>query len=265
MLKLSTVITAAMAAAGATALPSRDDKWQDSSATFTYFNNRTIFQSPSNYTTPGTLYARSIQLPSGSLVATWENYSPEPPMVYFPIFQSDDLGASWREISRVQDQVNGYGLRYQPDLYLLPTDWAGFKKHTLFLSGSSIPTDLSSTHIELYASSDLGKTWQFVSHIAVGGEAVPNNGLTPVWEPFLMLYNDQLICYYSDQRDPKYGQKLVHQTTKDGLTWGDVVDDVTYDVYTARPGMPTVMRMNDGRFVYTYGKGETTASNQKKC
>lgn len=223
--------------------------------TFSYFNNRTIFQSPSDYTVPGTLYARSIQLSSGSLLATWENYSPEPPPVYFPIYQSDDLGASWHEIGRVEDQVNGYGMRYQPEMYELPRDWAGFKKGTIFVSGSSIPTDLSSTHIELYASTDCGHTWKFVSHIASGGKAVPNNGETPVWEPFLMLHGDDLVCYYSDQRDPAHGQKLVHQTTTDGLTWSDVVTDVAYSEYTARPGMPIVAQMDDGRYVYTYEYG----------
>lgn len=223
-------------------------------SSFTYFNNPTIFQSPADYNVPGTLYARSIQLSSGSLLATWENYSPEPPPVYFPIYQSDDLGASWREIGRVEDQVSNLGLRYQPDLYELPRDWAGFKKGTIFLSGSSIPTDLSTTQIELYASTD-GSTWDFVSHVASGGLAIPNNGETPVWEPFLMLYEDTLICYYSDQRDPAHGQKLVHQTTTDGLTWSEVVDDTSYPEYTARPGMPTVVQMDDERFVYTYEYG----------
>lgn len=52
-------------------------------------------------------------------------------------------------------------------------------------------------------------TWTFVSHVAHGGEALPDNGLTPVWEPFLMLYKGQIVCYYSDQRDSLHGQKLV--------------------------------------------------------
>ncbi|KPI37702.1 uncharacterized protein AB675_80 [Cyphellophora attinorum] len=222
---------------------------------FQYFNNRTIFQSPEDYTTPGTLYARAIQLSSGSLLATWENYSPEPPPVYFPIYQSDDLGISWSEIARVEDQVNDYGMRYQPDIYELPQDFAAFKAGDLFIAGSSIPTDLSSTHIELYASTDKGVSWNFVSHIASGGVAIPDNGETPVWEPFLMLHENTLICYYSDQRDPAHGQKLVHQTTTDGVTWSEIVDDVSYAEYTARPGMPTVAQMSDGRYIYTYEYG----------
>jgi hypothetical protein len=49
-----------------------------------------------------------------------------------------------------------------------------------------------------------------------------------------------LVAYYSDQRDPKHGQKLSHQTSKDLKNWGPVVNDVAYDLYTARPGMTVV-------------------------
>lgn len=249
---LSPTLTALLVAAVAAAPSVRQ------APSFEYFTDRTIFQSPADYTVPGTLYARSIQLSSGSLIATWENYSPEPPPVYFPIYKSDDLGSAWIEISRVEDQVNGYGFRYQPVLYQLPRDWAGFKKDDILLAGSSIPTDLSSTHLELYASADAGQTWTFVSHITAGGVAIPNNGETPVWEPFLVLYENTLICYYADQRDPDHGQKLSHQTTTDGLTWSDPVDDASYEEYTARPGMPVVAQMSDGRYfyVYEYGGGD---------
>jgi len=126
----------------------------------------------------------------------------------------------------------------------------------VLLSGSAIPTDLSSTHIELYASTDGGVTWKFISHIASGGEAVPNNGLTPVWEPFLMLYQGQLVCFYSDQRaNATHGQKMVHQTTTDGVNWGPVVDDVAYPTYTDRPGMPTVSELPNGKWIMTYEFG----------
>lgn len=192
------------------------------------FAQRVIFEPPrnANWTDPGVLYARSVQLLNNDLLATWENYSPEPPKVYFPIYKSTDQGYTWKELSRVQDTQNGWGLRYQPFLYVLPEALGGFPAGTVLVSGSSIPTDLFKTQIELYASRDSGRTWEFVSHIAAGGVALPNNGETPVWEPFLYKYKDTLICYYSDQRDPKYGQKMVHQTTKDLKTWGPVFDDV---------------------------------------
>ena len=126
------------------------------------FAQREVLTPPAdsaNWTDPKVLYARSAQLKDGSLIATWENYSPEPPQVYFPIFHSADGGYTWSERSRVQDTVNGWGLRYQPFLYVLEKPFAGYKSGTVFLAGSSIPTDLSVTQIDLYASTDAGKTW----------------------------------------------------------------------------------------------------------
>ena len=222
---------------------------------FPTFNNNTIFQSPPNYTVPGTLYARTLQLPDGSLLATWENYSPEPPLVYFPIYKSTDEAQTWHEISHVTDQVNNWGMRYQPFMYLLPETIGGLAANTILLAGNSIPTNLSNTQLELYSSTDNGYTWNFVSHIAAGGAAIPDNGIPAVWEPSLRLYNNELICFYSDQRDPKYGQKLVYQTTKDLTSWSAPVDMVTYDVYTDRPGMPITASLPNGQFMLTYEFG----------
>ncbi|KIK68561.1 glycoside hydrolase family 93 protein [Collybiopsis luxurians FD-317 M1] len=210
----------------------------------------TIFNPPSTYKIPRTLYARTLLLESNVLLATWENYSPEPP--YFPIFRSTDGGSTWAEISRVTDQVNGWGLRYQPFLYELPSAFAGFPAGTILCAGNSIPADLSKTQIDLYASRDRGLTWTFVSHIASGGVADPVNGDTPVWEPFLMLYQNQMIVYYSDQRDPAHGQKLDHQTSTDLLNWAPPVDDVAIDVFDDRPGMTTVALLPNGQYIMSY-------------
>ncbi|RYP16759.1 hypothetical protein DL765_004936 [Monosporascus sp. GIB2] len=216
----------------------------------------TIFSPPSNagWVDPRVLYARAVHLrSSGNLLATWENYSPEPPQVHFPIYRSSDGGASWREIGRVRDTVNGWGLRYQPFLYELPSPIGRFPAGTLLLAGNSIPTNLSKTKIDIYASTDGGVNWSFVSSVASGGEARPNNGLTPVWEPFLMVYNNQLICYYADQRDKRFGQKLSHQTTRDLLTWSNPVDDVNdTSNYQARPGMPVLAALPNGEYIFVY-------------
>ncbi|KAI0130665.1 glycoside hydrolase family 93 protein [Daldinia grandis] len=214
-----------------------------------------IYTPPSTYTDPRVLYARTAQLPNNDILATWENYSPEPPPVYFPIYRSSDKGATWTKVSQVEDQGYGYGLRYQPFLYVLPEDFAGYKKGDVLLAGSSIPTDLSKTQLDIYASSDSGKTWKFLSHVAAGGEARPNNGLTPVWEPFLLLHKGKLIYYYSDQRDTKHGQKMVHQTTTDLRNWGPVVDDVAYPTYSQRPGMPSAALLPNGQYIFTYEYG----------
>lgn len=82
---------------------------QEQSATPATFEQRVIFTPPDDYTDPRVLYARTAQFEDGTLLATWENYSPEPPPVYFPIYRSTDGGYSWDEISRVQDTANGLG------------------------------------------------------------------------------------------------------------------------------------------------------------
>lgn len=160
----------------------------DNSSSVPLIDYEILYVPPSDYTDPRVLYARTVELTLSDniLLATWENYSPEPPLVYFPIWKSTDHGATWEHIGNVTDEVNDWGLRYQPFLYELPVNYAGFKAGDVLLAGNSIPTNLSNTQIDLYASRDGGYNWEFVSHVAAGGEALPNNGLTPVWEPFIM-------------------------------------------------------------------------------
>jgi hypothetical protein len=230
-------------------------------APFSTFYNVTVFVPPSNYTDPEVLYARTVELEEGVLLATWENYSPEPPPVYFPIFQSVDGGETWKEISKVTDQVNGWGLRYQPFLYEMPVSVGKYSAGTILCAGNSIPTNLSHTRIDVYASFDKGYSWEFVSHVASGGAAEPDNGVPAIWEPFILWYDGQIVIYYSDQRDPAYGQKLVHQTSKDLLTWDSPVDDVAYPTYTDRPGMTTVTLLPNKKYMmtYEYGGGPTVS------
>lgn len=185
LIGLATLVPSA-AAAPAPLAPTAVEGRQESTATV---SDLVVFSPPSDagWTDPRVLYARAVALQDGkTLLATWENYSPEPPLVYFPIYRSTDAGATWAEIGRVEDTENGWGLRYQPFLYELPVAIGRFAAGTLLLAGNSIPTDLSKTKIDVYASTDGGVTWTFVSSIAEGGEARPNNGLTPVWEPLLM-------------------------------------------------------------------------------
>jgi len=124
--------------------------------------NVTVFSPPSNYTIPRTLYARTLLLnqdceTDNILLATWENYGPNNNTnPYFPIYQSLDGGATWSERSRVYDQVNGWGNRYQPFLYELPQRVGNWSAGTILLAGNSIPDDLSKTKIDVYASADKG-------------------------------------------------------------------------------------------------------------
>src|SRR5438445_8270673 len=113
----------------------------------------------------------TVLLDNGVLLATWENYSPEPPKVYFPIYRSTDGGETWTQISKVADTQHGWGLRYQPFLYKLSYQAGAYPVGTILCAGNSIPTDLSKPSIDIYASTDEGYTWTFVSTVVAGGAA----------------------------------------------------------------------------------------------
>lgn len=165
-----------------------------SSATSSHgFDNLNIYTPSADYEKPGVLYPRTVQLQGDVLLATWENYSPEPPQVYFPIFQSKDSGHTWNLLSNVTDKANGWGLRWEPNLYVLPVKIGKFPAGTVLLSGVSSPTDHEHTRIDVYASLDRGQTWEFVSHVAKGGKAKAENGIPAIWEPFLLSYEGKII------------------------------------------------------------------------
>jgi hypothetical protein len=216
----------------------------------TYVNS-TVYSPPNSVSKPGILYGRQVELPNGDLLATWSQFISSNETGYFPIYRSTDYGRTWHNWSRLYDH-QGFDLWAQPFLYVLPVQIGKFPKNTLLASGNAVPKNRSSTNIDIYASSDNGKTFKFVSNVAVGGRPSTENGITPVWEPFLMEYKGKLITYYSDQRDPKHGQKLAHQTSTDLINWGPVVDDVAEPKYTDRPGMTTVARLGNGQYIITY-------------
>ncbi|KAJ3815192.1 hypothetical protein F5876DRAFT_72215 [Lentinula aff. lateritia] len=107
----------------------------------------------------------------------------------------------------------------------------GIPAVTIICAGNSIPAHSSATQIDLYASTDKGLSWTFVSHIASGGVAEPVNGDTPVWEAFLMLCQDEMIVYYSDQ---------------------PAGNNVSYDVFDDRLGMATVALLPNSSYIMTY-------------
>lgn len=223
-------------------------------APFSDFTDNAVFYPGSDYTSWRTIYARSLQLSDGSLLMTWENYPPEPPAANFPIYKSTDGGATWSNFSSVHDQVNGWGLRYQPHFYTLPQAIGAYPAGTIIISGASVPSDLSKAYIDVYTSKDNAATWSFASHIAYGaGPETVQNGNKAVWEPFFITYNNQLVCFYSDQRDSAHAQKLVYTTTSDLKTWSQPVDAVADSNYNARPGMATVAYIQSTKqYIMTY-------------
>ncbi|RYP28379.1 hypothetical protein DL767_007251 [Monosporascus sp. MG133] len=200
---------------------------------FGFFVNNTIYQ-PSG--SESITYPRYTELRDGTILATASLFGHNP--AYFPVFESKDGGASWKWVSDIKDTENGWGFPAQPAITELTEPLGGFGTGTILASGNSWSNN--GTRIDLYASTDHARSWQFVSHITEGGRPNTTNGATPVWEPYLLVYNHSLICYYSDQRDSKYGQKLSHQVSRDLSNWDPPVDDVAYNQYIARPGMTVV-------------------------
>ncbi len=213
------------------------------------YGSSTLYTSPSSAPSPGALYARAMQASNGKMYATFEQYSNGTPV--FPIYESTNNGSSWTKVGNVSDTKNGYGMRYQPFLYQLPQAIGNMPAGTLLCAGSSIPSSLATTELQLHKSTDSGRTWTYVSTICQGGYADPNGKNDPVWEPFLLVANNKLICYYSDERDPEHNQKIVHQTTTNGVNWSALVEDVALES-TLRPGMPVVAKMANGKYIMTY-------------
>ncbi|KAJ5565770.1 Neuraminidase [Penicillium sp. DV-2018c] len=197
------------------------------------FAKNEIFQPDSSHSV---LYPRQVELSDGTLLATASYGGDKKP--YFPIFSSADGGATWDWISNMTDQVNGLGMAAQPALAELPFAVGDFPAGTVLASGNSWGGE--STNIDIYASQDKGHTWKFVSNVARGSGPSTENGNPCIWEPFIQFFNHTIGVFYSDQRDPLHGQKLAHQESTDLKSWGDVVDDVAYLNYTARPGMTVI-------------------------
>ena len=223
-------------------------------ATASAFGPSTMYTPAMDDYDPGALYARAVELNysganNGKMYASFERYNRGARS--FPIYESTNGGVTWTKITDVTDQVNGWEMKFQPQLYELPQQIGTMPAGTLICAGVSSPPNNSQTKIDLYKSNDLGRTWSFVGSVATGGVANSNGTQDPVWEPFLLVANNKLICYYSDETDPAHNQKIVHQTTTDGSSWSAVVNDVALGT-TLRPGMPTLAKMANGQYIMTY-------------
>ncbi|MBE8522420.1 RICIN domain-containing protein [Amycolatopsis sp. H6(2020)] len=151
----------------------------------------TIFQptAAAGYVNPGAMYARSITLhhngeANGTLVSTFEVYRSAGAPV-FPVYRSGDAGKNWTYVSQVTDTVNGYGMRWNPEIHELPAPLGTLPAGTLLVSGLSVPADLSSTEILLYASTDIAtdpeKFLQADDH-----QIILDDGTKPCCQPFVV-------------------------------------------------------------------------------
>lgn len=215
--------------------------------------------------TQGAQYTHAITLrhngaANGTVLASFERFdNTDGDKPSFPVYRSTNFGASWSAVTNINDAQFGVGNRWQPSLYELPEASGNLPRGTILLAGNAVPNDLSTTRLVLYKSTDAGNTWSFVSTIDTGGDGrydpSPSSTRTPVWEPELELTPSGLVAYFSDERAKDRGvlQGIVHRVSTDGgRTWGPVVDDVMPPDRNARPGMMSVTRLPNGKYLGVY-------------
>jgi hypothetical protein len=232
---------------------------------------------------PCILYPKSAQLPSGRLVMAFEDSEGAVVGQTLPIYKSDDHGDTWQKLTSLKAPayLNSAYAAYtsnwtNPYFYVLPQNLGSLKAWTLLLADVVSGADAGGGNrqniaIVLYASTDQGVTWSVISTIATG----PNQAHDPVWEPFLMMYQGQLVAYYSDENDyssynsstgvatinpnnasvESGGQVLVHRTWSGSGSWSSPVLDVagsTTSLGAGRPGMTNIVPTTDGKWLLTY-------------
>ena len=168
-----------------------------------------------------------------------------------PIYKSVDKGESFETLTFVKDTLHrGTRSAFAPCLFELPRAVGDMPAGTIILGSNCINSGWDAGYIVLFRSFDCGETWEAFKTIAGGTKS---NGTFGVWEPNFVVTDDGvLICYYSDETDPKHSQKLVYRCTSDGKNWDPPVDMVSLSNGGLRPGMPVVTRMNDGTYVLAY-------------
>lgn len=181
-----------------------------------------------------------------------------------PLYGSRDQGRSWTLLDHVTDQAHHgdprWQLRWQPHISRLSRRSGDLLAGTLLLAANATASDrddhLFAQDLQLYTSTDDGRTWHYRSSIVTGGGAPSDPDNRGVWEPNMHVLDDgRMVAYYSSERHKSegYNQVLAHKVSDDGgRHWGSEVLDVAIPGGVQRPGMATVARLPDGRYAMTY-------------
>lgn len=216
----------------------------------------TIYGPSASNQSPDLSYARIIELShngvyNGALLATSEALDEE----QYLIHRSTDFGKTWEIAGRVSAQMKNMVANWQPMLYELPCQVGDMPEGTILLAGCIRNIDTTKTNMVIYQSTDLGSTWKLVSTVDSADGFSTTGGLSKgLWEPFLLCDDDgKLWCFYSDEKEAEvHSQKLVCRYSVDGVNWSQTQDVVAADNQSLRPGMITVTRLGDGRYLATY-------------
>lgn len=181
-----------------------------------------------------------------------------------PLYQSDDDGDHWQPAGEIRDQPHHdpvhWQLRWQPNLGELPRGSGDLRAGTLLLAANAIDRDdhghLVQQDLQLYASNNAGRSWQYRSSIVVGGGQPSDRRNQGVWEPYIVALDDgRLVAYYSSEQHKERGfnQLLAHKVSTDGgRSWGAETFDVAQPGGVERPGMANVARIADRGYAMVY-------------
>ncbi|MCI6464709.1 MAG: RICIN domain-containing protein [Faecalicatena sp.] len=196
---------------------------------------------------------------NGVLLATCDQHMWVNSEQVWPIYRSTDDGETWQHISDVTDEVFGTNRKAQPMIYELPQAVGDMPAGTLLLAGNLVPDDQSSSRIVIYKSTDVGANWEYVSTVDVGGpfdyDRSPESTTSTIWEPFLYMDDyGHLICAFSDERlkGQDVLQSLSLRYTSDGINWSEESNLAAIKNKNDRPGMVTVSKMPNGKYIATY-------------
>lgn len=199
-------------------------------------------------------WGRMIHLKTGDWMCIDTLY-PKPHSI-LQIEISSDGAHTWKPISEVAEAGRNLD---NGELIQVPNG-------DLLLTGRSVVSRKTATsglsyHLPVYRSSDLGKTWKFLSQIDANDPPVtqPRNPSVGLWEPhFFLLPDNRVACAYANEKHavdhPAYSQVCSERISPDnGKSWGP---EITLAAQTGgggqRPGMPVVARMANGKYIAVF-------------
>ncbi|KAH8913831.1 glycoside hydrolase family 93 protein [Atractiella rhizophila] len=181
----------------------------------------------------GGTYPRLTTLSDGSILAVFTYFQGDTHIL--TVTKSTNGGSSfvtWGTIASQTNDLDNPHLVQLRDGSILAT----------FRNNDKVNGAYSYYRITACRSTDGGKTWSFVSHVAERAAS----GVNGLWEPFGRVANDGSIqVYYASENNANDQDILVKTSTNGGSSWSGPVT-VAGGSTTGRDGMPGVAKFNDG-------------------
>ncbi|MFT3796965.1 RICIN domain-containing protein [Microbacterium sp.] len=217
---------------------------------------------PAGTTYPKIVVLKNQSSGNGTQLVTFDQLVLVGGVQVYPIYRSTNDGASWTKVADVNPSATFPTMTRtaQPFLFEVTQTTGTLTAGTILLAGMIMPADRSSSSLVLYKSTDRGTSWSYVSTIDSGAPATydptPSSTTTTVWEPSLAIDGSGgLVAYFSDERQKASGvlQAVSYRRSTDGgATWGSLVNVSAPNNSSDRPGMITVTKLPDGRYLGTW-------------